>query len=173
MRDRPAGCATCASGLCGAAAGGRRVAADVDGLLVAMGRAGGAEDQRRAPATTGHRAAACDQHDTRRHTATSMMLMLLLRPPAAQRGSATGSSTTRGIARSAVYYIDQTRAQSSRARGARRPSAVGQRSDPRSDRPAGACWPPSPFLFRGILFRGKMMLMLLLRLAAAQRRGQR
>ena len=39
MRDRPAGCATCASGLCGAsAAGGRRVAADVDGLLVAMGR---------------------------------------------------------------------------------------------------------------------------------------
>ncbi len=46
----------------------------------------------------------------------------------------------------------------------------GQRSDPRSDRPAGAaCWPLSPILFRGILFRGKMMLMLLLRLPAAQR----
>ena len=50
----------------------------------------------------------------------------------------------------------------------------GQRSDPRSDRPAGAaCWPPSPILFRGILFRGKMLLMLRLRLAAAPRRGQR
>ena len=70
--------------------------------------------------------------------------------------------------------IDHTRAELSRARGARRPSAVGQRSDPRSDRPAGAaCWPPSPIPSREILFRGKMMLMLLLRLAAAQRRGQR
>ena len=72
------------------------------------GDAGGAEDQRRAPATTGHRAAACDQHDTRRHPATSLMLMLmlmlmlLLRLPAAQRGSATGSSKTGGIERSAV-----------------------------------------------------------------------
>ena len=71
-------------------------------------------------------------------------------------------------------HINQTRAELSRARGARRPSAVGQRSDPRSDRPAGAaCWPPSPIPSREILFRGKMMLMLLLRLAAAQRRGQR
>ena len=39
-------------------------------------------------------------------------------------------------------HINQTRAQSSRARGARRPIDVGQRTDPRSDRPAGAaCWP--------------------------------
>jgi hypothetical protein len=37
------------------------------------------------------------------------------------------------------------------ARGARRPSDVGQQSDPQSDRPAGAaCWPPSPFLEFGL-----------------------
>ena len=39
MRDRPAGCSTCASSLCGALCGnGRSPAADVDGLLVAIGR---------------------------------------------------------------------------------------------------------------------------------------
>ena len=38
-RDRPAGCSTCASSLCGAVCGnGRSPAADVDGLLVAIGR---------------------------------------------------------------------------------------------------------------------------------------
>jgi len=39
MRDRPAGCSTCASSLCGAVCGnGWSPAADVDGLLVAIGR---------------------------------------------------------------------------------------------------------------------------------------
>jgi hypothetical protein len=65
MRDRPAGCSTCASSLCGALCGnGRSPAAGVDGLLVAIGRQGGFG----AVAT----AAACDQHDTRRHPTTSV-----------------------------------------------------------------------------------------------------
>ena len=39
MRDRPAGCSTCASSLCGALCGnGTSPAAGVDGLLVAIGR---------------------------------------------------------------------------------------------------------------------------------------
>ena len=39
MRDRPAGCSTCASSLCGALCGnGRSPAAGIDGLLVAIGR---------------------------------------------------------------------------------------------------------------------------------------
>ncbi len=39
IRDRSAGCSTCASSLCGAVCGnGRWLAADVDGLLVAIGR---------------------------------------------------------------------------------------------------------------------------------------
>src|SRR5271163_260512 len=39
MRDRPAGCSTCASSLCGAVCGnGRSPAADVDGLLVPIDR---------------------------------------------------------------------------------------------------------------------------------------
>ena len=38
IRDRPAGCPTCASSLCGAVCGnGRWLAADVDGLLVPIG----------------------------------------------------------------------------------------------------------------------------------------
>jgi hypothetical protein len=38
IRDRPAGCSTCASSLCGAVCGnGRSPAADVDGLLVPIG----------------------------------------------------------------------------------------------------------------------------------------
>ena len=38
LRDRPAGCSTCASSLCGAVCGnGRSPAADVDGLLVLIG----------------------------------------------------------------------------------------------------------------------------------------
>ena len=38
MRDRPAGCSTCASSLCGAVCGnGRSPAADIDGLLVPIG----------------------------------------------------------------------------------------------------------------------------------------
>ena len=38
MRDRPAGCPTCASSLCGAVcSNGRWLAADVDGLLVPIG----------------------------------------------------------------------------------------------------------------------------------------
>ena len=38
MRDRPAGCSTCASSLCGAACGnGWWLAADFDGLLVPIG----------------------------------------------------------------------------------------------------------------------------------------
>ena len=48
MRDRPAGCSTCASSLCGAVCGnGRSPAADVDGLLVPIG---GGEDCGAAPA---------------------------------------------------------------------------------------------------------------------------
>ncbi len=101
--------------------GGRRAAADVDRLLVAIvcwwrtGDAGGAEDRRRAPATTGHRAAACDQHDTRRHTATSLMLLLRLRPPAAPRVPVN------------LYCADSSRA---RARGG------AERRAPPADRPA-------------------------------------
>ena len=40
MRDRPARSAICVSGLCGAlwGSGWRRMAADVDGLLMAIGR---------------------------------------------------------------------------------------------------------------------------------------
>ena len=48
MRDRPAGCSTCASSLCGAVCGnGRWPAADVDGLLVPIDRG---EDSGAAPA---------------------------------------------------------------------------------------------------------------------------
>ena len=84
MRDRPAGCASCASRLCGALYGSgrpprggrRRSFVGGERLLVANGRCWRCREsaprrRRRAPATTGHRAAACDQHDTRRHTATS------------------------------------------------------------------------------------------------------
>ena len=74
MRDRPAGCSTCASSLCGAVCGnGRWLAADVDGLLVPIGRRGfgacaacAGDDGRNAPRR--------DQHDTRRHPATSVSL---------------------------------------------------------------------------------------------------
>jgi hypothetical protein len=117
MRDRPAGCANCASRLCGALCGSGRPTSIV--CWWQSGDAGGAADRRRALATTGHRAAACDQHDTRRHTATSMMMMLLLRPPAAPRGSAMGCSPKHGAERSAVLSrVGLTRAESSRARGA-------------------------------------------------------
>ena len=69
MRDRPAGCSTCASSLCGALGGnGRSPAAGVDGLLVAIGWRRGFGAARRRAAT----AAACDQHDTRRHPTTSV-----------------------------------------------------------------------------------------------------
>ena len=70
MRDRPAGCSTCASSLCGAVCGnGRWLAADVDGLLVPIGSA--ARIRRRA-GDDGPKAPRCDQHDTRRHPATSV-----------------------------------------------------------------------------------------------------
>ena len=53
MRDRPAGCSTCASSLCGAVCGnGRSPAAGVDGLLVAIGRRRGFGAARRR---RGHR----------------------------------------------------------------------------------------------------------------------
>ena len=68
MRDRPAGCSTCASSLCGAVCGnGRSPAADVDGLLVPIDRRrrfGAGDDGPKAPRR--------DQHDTRRHPATSV-----------------------------------------------------------------------------------------------------
>ena len=70
--------------------------------------------------------------------------MLLLRPRGAgqprghRQQAALKEQRFRG-ARSSSLSID------SRARGPRRPSKVGQPSDPQSDRPAGAaCWPPSP-----------------------------
>ena len=48
MRDRPAGCSTCASSLCGAVCGnGRWLAADVDGLLVPIERRGFGAARRR------------------------------------------------------------------------------------------------------------------------------
>ena len=114
-RTAPAACAA----LC-AAAGGRRAAADVDRLLVAIFVGGDGRCWRRrgsAPragaALTGHRAAACDQHDTRRHTATSMMHDVGRRP----RRAATGSWKTGGIERSALIVpVNHTRADSSRVR---------------------------------------------------------
>ena len=61
MRDRPAGCSTCASSLCGAVCGnGRSPASDVDGVLVPIGwrRGFGAAPAmmvpRRRAATTRH-----------------------------------------------------------------------------------------------------------------------
>ena len=68
IRDRPAGCPTCASSLCGAVCGnGRWPAADVDGLLVAIDRRA-----KIRPAMMNSNAPRRDQHDTRRHPATSV-----------------------------------------------------------------------------------------------------
>ena len=73
MRDRPAGCSTCASSLCGAVCGnGRWPAADVDGLLVPIGAARIAALRRRCAGDDGRNAPRRDQHDTRRHPATSV-----------------------------------------------------------------------------------------------------
>ena len=48
MRDRPAGCSTCASSLCGAVCGnGWWLAADVDGLLVPIDRGEDSAPRRR------------------------------------------------------------------------------------------------------------------------------
>ena len=69
IRDRSAGCSTCASSLCGAVCGnGRWLAADVDGLLVPID----APRIRRRPGDDGPKAPRRDQHDTRRHPATSV-----------------------------------------------------------------------------------------------------
>ena len=66
IRDRPAGCPTCASSLCGAVCGnGRWLAADVYGLLVPI-------DRWRSAGDDGPNAPRRDQHDTRRHRATSV-----------------------------------------------------------------------------------------------------
>ena len=70
IRDRPAGCPTCASSLCGAVCGnGRWLAADVDGLLVPIDRR---RRFRRRAGDDGSKAPRRDQHDTRRHPATSV-----------------------------------------------------------------------------------------------------
>ena len=70
MRDRPAGCSTCASSLCGALCGnsdGRQRPAS----MVCWWRSDGGEDWRRA-GDDGRNAPRRDQHDTRRHPATSV-----------------------------------------------------------------------------------------------------
>ena len=81
MRDRPAGCASCATRLCGALCGsgrpprgGRRrsfVGGDFQRAMLAVPRIGAAP----SPACAGDdgppRGSVSDQHDTRRHTATS------------------------------------------------------------------------------------------------------
>ena len=70
MRDRPAGCSTCASSLCGALCGngdGRRRPTS----MVCWWRSDGGEDWRRA-GDDGRNAPRRDQHDTRRHPATSV-----------------------------------------------------------------------------------------------------
>ena len=83
IRDRPAGCPTCASSLCGAVCGnGRWLAADVDGLLVPIDRRRRLADvdgllvpidrRRRLAGDDGPNAPRRDQHDTRRHPATSV-----------------------------------------------------------------------------------------------------
>ncbi len=107
MRDRPAGCASCASAcaaLC--AVGGRRAGADVDRLLVAIFLVATVDAGRRgsAPCAGDDGPPRGSVRPTRhsRHTATSLMLLLLLRPPAAPRGSATGCSPKHGAERSAV-----------------------------------------------------------------------
>ena len=68
------------------------------------------------------------------------MMMLLLRPPAAPRGSATGSTKTGGIERSAVLSgVNPARAESSCARGApsqRRRSAERPTTRWSAERPA-------------------------------------
>ena len=117
MRDRPAGCASCATRLCGALCGSgrpprggrRRSFVGGERLLVANGRCwrcrGSApRRRRRAPATTGHRAAACDQHDTRRHTATS----------ARQRARPTRHSPPHGDIRAAACAANTTLAATRR-----------------------------------------------------------
>ena len=71
MRDRPAGCSTCASSLCGAVCG-NGWSADVDGLLVPIG--GEEALRRRCAGDDGRNAPRRDQHDTRRHPATSVSL---------------------------------------------------------------------------------------------------
>ena len=111
MRDRPAGCASCASRLCGVLCGsgrpprGGRRRSFVGGnrAMLAAPRIGAARRRRRAPATTGHRAAACDQHDTRRHTATS----------ARQRARPTRHSPPRGDIDADVFLLRAGRARGS------------------------------------------------------------
>ena len=70
VRDRPAGCSTCASGLCGALCGNgdhrRRPA-----LVVCWWRSDGGADRRRA-GDDGRNPQRRHRHDTRRHPTTSV-----------------------------------------------------------------------------------------------------
>ena len=68
MRDRPAGCSTCASSLCGAVCGNGPVAGSRRRWFVGADRM--AARIRRRAGDDGPNAPRCDQHDTRRHPAT-------------------------------------------------------------------------------------------------------
>jgi len=68
-----------------------------------------------------------------------------------------GCSTTKARAIAAKNCVHLTRANSSRARarGARRPSDVGQQRDPLAPRAAlRGCWPPAQLRFSGFRFSG-------------------
>ena len=70
MRDRPAGCSTCASSLCGALCGNGMVGGGRRRWFVGGDRM--AARIRRRAGDDGRNAPRRDQHDTRRHPATSV-----------------------------------------------------------------------------------------------------
>ena len=70
MRDRPAGCSTCASSLCGAVCGNGSVAGSRRRWFVGADRM--AARIRRRAGDDGPKAPRRDQHDTCRHSATSV-----------------------------------------------------------------------------------------------------
>lgn len=108
MRDRPAGCSTCASSLCGAVCGnGRWLAADVDDLLVPIDRrrfgAAPAMMVPRRRGATNTTLAVTRRHRCRHRMLRSMSLSCARRIPCRTMAAMSGSSpTTRKAPRGAV-----------------------------------------------------------------------
>ena len=109
MRDRPAGCSTCASSLCGAVcSNGRWLAADVDGLLVPIDRrrrfdAAPAMMVPRRRGATNTTLAVTRRHRCRHRMLRSMSLSCARRIPCRTMAAMSGlSPTTRKAPRGAV-----------------------------------------------------------------------
>ena len=114
MRDRPAGCSTCASSLCGAVCGnGRWLAADVDGLLVPIGwrRGFGAAPAMMVPRRRG--ATNTTLAATQRHPCRSGMVTADCARSRSRPETVVASGGTEGSAENSrvVPYLSPTRAR--------------------------------------------------------------